>query len=60
VGEAVEEAVTRKRAQENTIQMKDGRTVVITQEAPPEYRVGDEVQVIHSPAGARVAMATDY
>jgi len=60
VGEAVEEAVTRKRAQEITIQMKDGRTVVITQEAPPEYRVGDEVQVIHSPAGARVAMATDY
>ena len=40
--------------------MKDGRTVVITQEAPPEYRVGDEVQVIHSHAGARVAMATDF
>lgn len=60
VGEAVEEAVTRKVAQEITVQMKDGRIVVITQESPPLYRVGDEVQVIHSPAGARVAMATDY
>jgi outer membrane lipoprotein SlyB len=55
VGEAVEEAVTRKRAQEITLRMKDGRTISITQEAPPEYRIGDEVTVIHSRAGARIA-----
>lgn len=60
VGEGVEEYVTRKRAQEITVQMKNGDMVVIVQEAPPDYQVGDQVHVIHSPAGARVAMATDF
>ena len=60
IGEAVEEYATRKRAQEITVQMKNGDMVVIVQAAPPYYAVGDKVHVIHSPAGARVAMATDY
>lgn len=60
IGEAVEEYATRKRAQEITVQMKNGDMVVIVQAAPPYYAVGDKVNVIHSPGGARVAMAMDY
>ena len=60
IGEAVEEYATRKHAQEITVQMKNGDLVVIVQAAPPYYAVGDKVNVIHSPAGARVAMAMDY
>lgn len=60
VGEAVEEMATRKKAQEITVEMKNGDLVVIVQEAPPYYAVGDKVNVIHSPAGARVALAMDY
>ena len=33
---------------------------VIVQPAPPYYAVGDKVNVIHSPGGARVALAMDY
>ena len=60
VGEAVEEMATRKKAQEITVQMKNGDLVVIVQAAPPYYAAGDKVNVIHSPGGARVAMAMDY
>ena len=60
IGEAVEEYATRKRAQEITVQLKNGDMVVIVQEVPPYYVVGDKVNVIHSPGGARVAMAMDY
>lgn len=59
VGEATEEYVTRARAQEITVQFSNGDTVIIVQEAPPEFRPGDRVQVIHSPGGARVAMNQD-
>ncbi len=60
IGEAVEEMATRKKAQEITVQLKNGDVVVVVQPAPPYYAVGDKVNVIHSPGGARVAMAMDY
>lgn len=58
VGEAAEEYLTRKNAQEITIEMKDGTTVVVVQEAPPHYEVGDLVHVIHGGSNARVVIAT--
>ena len=56
VGESVEEYATRKRAQEITIQLKDGNMVTIVQPAPPDFMAGDVVQIIHGPGGARVQM----
>ncbi|MDI1320290.1 MAG: hypothetical protein PSW75_08890 [bacterium] len=60
IGESVEEYATRKRAQEITVQLKNGDLVTIVQAAPPDFAVGDHVQVMHSPAGARVAMNMDF
>ncbi|HYC70399.1 MAG TPA: hypothetical protein VEB66_04270 [Opitutaceae bacterium] len=57
VGDAAEEYLTRKEAQEITIQLKDGTMVTVVQADPAKFQPGDEVHVIHSPAGARVAMA---
>ncbi|MBI2812850.1 MAG: hypothetical protein HYX71_01025 [Opitutae bacterium] len=59
-GDAIEELATRKKAQEITVQLRNGDTVVIVQEAPPNYMVGDKVNVIHSPGAARVTLAMDY
>ena len=59
VGEAAEEYLTRKKAQEITIEMRDGSSVVVVQESPPNYEVGDLVQVIHGGASARVVLATN-
>lgn len=59
VGEATEEYLTRQQAQEITVQMKNGDLVVVVQEVPPNYQVGDEVHVIHGPGGARVAMGRE-
>lgn len=58
VGEGAEEYLTRKKAQEITVELKNGNVVVIVQESPPDYLAGDHVQVIHSPGGARVVLAT--
>jgi outer membrane lipoprotein SlyB len=60
IGESVEEYATRKRAQEITIQLKNGDMVTIVQAAPPDFLIGDHVQVMHSQAGARVAMNMEY
>lgn len=57
VGDAAEEYLTRKEAQEITIQLKDGTMVTVVQAEPSGFQTGDQVHVIHSPAGARVAMA---
>lgn len=57
VGEAAEEYLTRQEAQEITVQLKDGTLVTIVQAEPAGFQPGDQVHVIHSPAGARVAMA---
>jgi hypothetical protein len=39
--------------------MKDGSSVVVVQESPPNYEIGDLVQVIHGGASARVILATN-
>ncbi|MDO8541613.1 MAG: hypothetical protein Q7S40_14340 [Opitutaceae bacterium] len=60
VGHATEEAVTRKRAQEITIRLDDGSTVVVTQEsATGLFQDGDRVRVMNGGGGARVAMQTN-
>lgn len=59
-GQAVEESVTRKQAQEITIRLDDGRTVVVTQEvATGIYQDGDRVRVLDGGGGARVSLATN-
>ena len=59
-GQAVEEVATRKKAQEITVEMKNGDVFTIIQESPPRYKEGDRVNVIHSPNGARVELALDF
>lgn len=57
-GQAIEEVATREQAQEITIQLDSGRTVMITQETPDGlFQQGDRVQVAHGPGSARVRMA---
>lgn len=57
-GQAIEEAATRERAQEITIRMDNGRTVMITQAVPDgPFREGDRVQVAHGPNSALVRLA---
>ncbi len=59
-GQAVEEAATRKRAQEITVRLDDGSTVTIVQEASTGlFMDGDRVKVINGGGQARVAMATN-
>ena len=54
-GEAVEEAATRKSGQTMTIKLENGGgTVVVTQEAPPNFNVGDRVALVSGPGGAQV------
>jgi outer membrane lipoprotein SlyB len=54
-GGAVEEKVTRKTAQEITIKLKNGDTIVIVQQ-PTDFRfaVGDHVQVLSGAGGSSV------
>lgn len=59
-GQTIEEYVTRKEAQEITIQMSNGDVAVITQESPPNFQVGDKVNVISSPVGARLELALEF
>ncbi len=60
VGQATEEAVTRKHAQEITIRLDDGSTVVVTQEASGGiFQDGDRVRVLNGGGGARVSMITE-
>lgn len=57
-GEAIEEAVTRVDAQEITIQLDRGRTVMITQETTDgRFQQGDRVQVAHGHGSAIVRLA---
>lgn len=53
-GQAVEEAATRKAAAELTIKLENGSVVVVTQESPPTFAVGDRVGVASGAGGARV------
>ncbi|MEX2044524.1 MAG: hypothetical protein WD941_04165 [Opitutus sp.] len=60
VGQATEEALTRKYAQEITIRLDDGTTVVVTQEASTGlFQDGDRVHVLDGGGGARVSMVSD-
>lgn len=56
VGSAVEEAATRKRAQEITIKLRSGETVAIVQETSTDgpFIVGEHVQVLQGGAGSTV------
>lgn len=57
-GQAVEEVATRETAQELTIQLDSGRTVMITQATPDGlFQQGDRVQVAYGPGSALVRMA---
>ena len=59
-GQAVEEAATRKRAQEINIRLDDGSTVTVTQDSSTGlFMDGDRVRVINGGGHARVAMATN-
>ncbi len=56
LGEAVEEAATRRNAQELTIKMKNGDLIAVVQEVRHEgrFRVGQHVQVLHGGGGTTV------
>ncbi len=57
-GQAIEEAATREEAQELTIQLDSGRTVMVTQETPDGlFQQGDRVQVAYGPGSVLVRMA---
>ena len=57
-GQTVEEVATREDAQEITIRLDSGRTVMITQESRNGlFREGDRVQVAHGAGSAIVRIA---
>jgi outer membrane lipoprotein SlyB len=60
-GQAVEEVATRKRAQEITVRLDDGRTVVVTQDVSGGlYQDGDRVRIVNGGGGAaHVTMVPD-
>jgi len=59
-GQAIEESVTRKRAQEINIRLDDGTNVTVTQESSTGlFMDGDRVRILNGGGGARVAMATN-
>ena len=54
-GAAAEEAATRQKGLEITVQLENGEVVSVVQAADREYLVGDEVKVLRNPDGtARV------
>ncbi len=58
-GQAIEEAATRKVAQEISVRLDDGRTVVVTQVVQSGlFQDGDRVRILNAHGEARVAMAT--
>ena len=56
LGESVEEAATRKSAQEIMVKMSNGDTIAVVQPISAEgtFRVGEQVQVLQGGAGAQV------
>ncbi|HVS52318.1 MAG TPA: hypothetical protein VHD62_08175 [Opitutaceae bacterium] len=57
IGQATEEAATRKRAQEITVRLDDGSTVVVTQDVSGGvFQDGDRVRLLNGGGEARVAM----
>jgi len=61
VGQQVEKAMTSKIAQEITIEMDDGNTVVIVQELQePRFSTGDRVSVLEARGGYARVRHEDY
>jgi outer membrane lipoprotein SlyB len=59
-GQALEEVATRKRAQEISIRLDDGSSVVVTQEVSGGlFADGDRVRILNGGGEARVTMATE-
>lgn len=56
LGSRVEKQLTRLRAQELTIRLETGATLVITQVTPPGFSAGDDVEVLERPNGKRVVV----
>jgi outer membrane lipoprotein SlyB len=56
-GDATEEALTRKAALELTIKLDSGNTIVVAQEVPPEFILGDRVRVVIGGGMTRVGYA---
>jgi outer membrane lipoprotein SlyB len=56
VGSATEEAATRKAAQEVTLKLGDGSTILIVEATPKEgaYSVGEHVQVLQGGGGSKI------
>jgi outer membrane lipoprotein SlyB len=54
VGQAVEEAATRKDGIELIVKLDNGSLVTVTQPATPTFAVGDRVAVANGPGGGRV------
>ncbi len=50
-GAAAEEGLTRKDAMEITVEMDDGRIIVVVQEADDVFNVGDRIRIVKSPDG---------
>ena len=50
-GAATEEKVTRKPGFEITVQLDNGRTIAVVQEADEQYEVGEKVRVLKGPDG---------
>jgi|TARA_B110000495_G_C22974086_1_gene571966 outer membrane lipoprotein SlyB len=61
VGKKIEKALTTKLAQEMTIELDDGRTVVVVQELKdPEFYSGDRVSVLQTRNGDARVRHEDY
>jgi outer membrane lipoprotein SlyB len=61
VGQKVEKALTAEMAQEMTIELDDGRTVVVAQKLQdPEFHSGDRVSVLETRGGIARVRHEDY
>ncbi|GAB5560976.1 MAG: hypothetical protein SynsKO_26230 [Synoicihabitans sp.] len=59
VGQATQEALTRRPGQEITIGLENGEVAVVIQDAEDGmFREGDSVKIVHSALGAYVSLAT--
>lgn len=56
IGTRAEKHLTRQRAQELTIRLENGDTLVVTQVIPPGFDPGDDVGVLLRPDGRRVVV----
>jgi len=55
-GQAVEKTATRRSGLEMTIKLDNGDTVVVAQETPPNFIVGDRVRILTGGGATRVSL----